>query len=457
MPDFSLLPAQRLLTQHQLSNQLSAGFVGMGLGKTAASLWSLSGLIYLGEARCVLIVAPRRVAVLTWPNEVERWSFASGVNTYSLRAKTGWQALAQRKPGLYLINYESLHKLSEWCLQAKAWPFSHVVFDESTKAKNHDGVRMNNFLPLLAKHKGPRWILTGTPSPETLFDLWGQIRLLDHGKALGASFPAFKHRYFKPTDYLERVWVPKKGTRQKLEALIAPYTCTLRREDYLDAPPQSVEDYEVALPPKAMAHYREMEKDMLLQLRDRTIEGVNAAVVVNKLLQITGGAIYDEERTAHHLHRAKLDALDQIAAKHPGEPLLVACNYVHEQDRIAASFEGAVLWRDAKSDKAQRLLAEQWNEGRIPMIVADPRSIGHGLNLQHGGRIVVWFSPTWSRECYDQMNARVCRTGQAHPSKVIRLVVPDTVDEGVLEALREKGDNQTALMKALSNIQKLRS
>jgi SNF2 family DNA or RNA helicase len=191
-----------------------------------------------------------------------------------------------------------------------------------------------------------------------------------------------------------------------------------------------------------------MEQDLLVLLASHPVEivAVNAAVLVNKLLQIAGGALYDEERGVHVLHNAKIDALVKLVNK-LDEPVLIACNYKHERARILKAVTGAVEWRDD--------ILPAWNAGRVRAIVADPRSIGHGLNLQAGGRIVIWFSRTWSRENYDQMNCRVARKGQGKVPQVFHITCPDTADEAVAEALRQKGDGQAALLSALRSIQEM--
>ena len=217
----------------------------------------------------------------------------------------------------------------------------------------------------------------------------------------------------------------------------------------MDIPPTTVEDIEVALPAPALKVYKELQKEFLAELEDgKEIVAVNAAVKMGKLLQFTSGAVYDEDRNVGFVHGNKIKALQKFQKDNPGEPLLVATAFKHEQTRILKACPGAELFREDTLDR--------WARGEIPMLVADPRSIGHGVDrLQDGGRIVVWFSPTWSRELYDQLNARLCRTGQKHETRIVRLTVPGSVDDAILEALRDRGEGQDGFMEAVKNLQDL--
>ena len=454
-----LAPYQLELSAHQLNHAASFGMVGCGLGKTAATLHTVKAQLLAGEIKRALVVAPLRVATLTWPSEVEKWDIGAGLRVNVLRTPGAFKRL--HEPGLHVINYEALPKLCEAVKERGKWPFETVVFDESTRAKNHQSKRVNALRPLL-RCAGKRIALTGTPAPNSLLDLFAQVRLLDDGKRLGESFDAFKRRHFHPIDYMEYDWRPNDDTPAWLQERLADLSIVQTSEEYLDIPDTHVEDVDVPLPAACRDVYEELERELIATFKGSDILGVNAAVLTQRLLQVCSGAIYHddgtegEERAVHALHGAKIKAVDALRKRHAGEPILVACNFRHEQERIAR-LPGCVRFDSAKSDKAQQALVDKWNAGDVPILVSDPRSIGHGLNLQHGGRVVVWFSPTYSRENYDQFNARLARRGQDQQTYVYRLACPGTIDDAVLEVLREKDAGQTALLLAVRNLLKMRA
>lgn len=419
---------------------------GMGLGKTAMTLSAVEELMLDGACGGVLIVAPLRVSTLTWPHEIRKWF--PHLRVADLRTKSGMESLRRGDSHFYTINYERLPKLARDYFYGRrgAYAFDTVVFDELTKAKNPSSMRIRALRPYLPKIQR-RIGLTGTPTPNSLQDLWAQAFLLDDGEALGKSSTLFRDTYFQ-SDYMGYNWTLREGAEAQIYARIAKLCLTLRSSDYLDIPDTVYEDVEVALPPQARETYQKMEKELLVLLDSHPVEivAVNAAVLVNKLLQIAGGALYDENKGIHELHTAKLDALVKLVNKLK-EPVLIACNYKHERARILKAVTGAVEWTDA--------VLPQWNAGKVRAIVADPRSIGHGLNLQEGGRTVIWFSRTWSRENYDQMNCRVARKGQGNVPQVFHIVCPSTADEAVSEALRMKGDGQASLLAALASLREM--
>jgi SNF2 family DNA or RNA helicase len=428
-------------------------FMGMGLGKTVTVLSALREAFLLGDVTAALIVAPLRVITLTWPAEVETHGFDFKVA--SLRTKAGWEAIRKGDAQIYLINYDALPALVEFLRKAKQLPFDCVVFDELTRAKSPGSRRINAFRRLLIKHKTPiRWGLTGTPAPNSYTELFAQIRLLDDGARLGKAYDDFEARWFEPENRHSPYpkMVPRANAKKDIESKIAGMTLTIRTSDHLDLPEIAEEDIEVSLPDEVCKAYREAEKNLLLQVDEGQIEIANAAVLSGKLLQICSGAVYDEDRNTCWLHDKKLDALEDLRKE---GRLLVACNFIHERERIVKRFM-AVDFNAARNDKEQMAIVAAWNAGKIQMLLADPRSAGHGLNLQHGGSSVVWFSPNYSRELYDQMNARLFRRGQINAVKVFRVVAKDTVDEAVVTVLSDRGASQDGLMAALKMLQKMR-
>jgi SNF2 family DNA or RNA helicase len=409
-----------------LSRERAGQFVCPGLGKTAATLAAMQDLMADGACRRALVVAPLRVARLTWPNEIRKWDQFRGLER-----------------NIQFINYESLHKVGD------VSRFDLVVFDELTKAKNPSSKRINALRPLLLPATR-RWGLTGTPRPNSLLELFAQVRLLDDGKRLGRSYSMFQQAWFT-SDYMGYNWTPREGAEEAIYEKIRDLTITLRAKDYSDVADTVVEDIEVALPDSARGIYGELERELLAYVERREVVAVNAAVLVNKLLQVCGGAIYDAERSVLLIHDAKIKALQACLKKLGKERAIIFCNFIHERERICAAVPDAVNASEFDGD-----IEDAWNSGRIRWLVADPRSMGHGLNLQMGGRNVVWFSPTHSRELYDQANARVARSGQSGVPQVFRLLCMGTIDDAVVETLRERGDAQSEMLSILSNFKQLK-
>jgi SNF2 family DNA or RNA helicase len=410
-----------------VNHERAGVFASMGLSKTAATLAAMQDLMADGACRRALVVAPLRVARLTWPNEIRKWDQFQGLER-----------------SIQFINYESLHKVGD------VSRFDLVVFDELTKAKNPSSKRINALRPLLLPSIR-RWGLTGTPRPNSLLELFAQVRLLDDGKRLGRSYSMFQQAWFT-SDYMGYNWTPREGAEEAIYEKIRDLTITLRAKDYSDVADTVVEDIEVALPDSAWGIYGELERELLAYVERREVVAVNAAVLVNKLLQVCGGAIYDAERSVLPIHDAKTKALQACLKKLGKERAIIFCNFIHERERICAAVPGAV-----DASKFDGDIEDAWNSGRIRWLVADPRSMGHGLNLQVGGRNVVWFSPTHSRELYDQANARVARSGQSGVPQVFRLICTGTIDDAVVETLRERGDAQSEMLSILSNFKQLKT
>jgi SNF2 family DNA or RNA helicase len=440
---FTPAPYQLQVSEFLQNRSRAAAFVGVGLGKTASTLHALRELILCGEIRRALVVAPLRVARLTWPNEIRKWENFRGLRVQEFRGARS----PDTKAHVCLTNYEQIQNIQS------LKTFDVVVFDELTRAKNPRSSRIKAIRNLLKHSPGcRRWGLTGTPRPNSLLELFAQIRLLDDGVRLGENFEAFKRRYFHPTDYMEYNWEPIKGSEELIYAAIADVTLTLRSQDYLDIPDTEVEDVEITLSTASMKRYAEMEKSYLTRIQDSDVVAMNSATVVNKLLQLTGGFAYTEDRQVVQLHAEKIAALQDLLTRKKIAHALIATNYVHERQAILKQVSGAV---DASTFKGN--LEDAWNSGSIRHLVADPRSLGHGLNLQGGGSTVVWYSPCWSRELYDQFNGRVARRGQTETPKIYRLLCSDTIDLAVVETLRERGNEQAQMLQILLNLQQLKN
>jgi len=447
-----------MITQHIIKNPVAAVFAGMGLGKTCATLDALSFLFSDTAMQGVLIVAPLRVAVLTWPNEIEKWEKFGWMRVANLRTKEGIKAWHEKSAEIYLINYESLPTFAKNHIKGKKkseMPVDTIVFDELTKAKNPGSKRINYFRKYMDYFER-RIGLTGTPVPNSQLDLFGQIRLLDDGERFGKFFGHYRREYFTAENTFSNYpkYILREESKELIESKISDMTITLTSEDWLDIPETITEDIEVALPPEAKKVYKELEKELLVELaNDFEMIAVNAAVLTKKLLQVTSGAVYVQQgddkttRKVEFVHDAKIKALRKLYQDQGRQPIIVACQFRHEIARIKEAFPDA-------REFTQELLGD-WNAGKIPMLLSHPASIGHGLNLQDGGSRVVWFSLDHSRELYDQMNARVARMGQTDVTRIFRLLIAGTVDDAVADAIRGKGENQSAFLQTLKNIQKL--
>ncbi len=451
---------QDLLTDHLLAHPHALGFVGVGIGKTAASLKAVDTLFKRKQTKGILVLAPMRVANLTWPMEVARWDDFNWMKVANLRSPAGKRAFLQGKAHIYVCNYESIPRLVEYVKTRKSMglglPYDTVIWDELTKCKNVASKRVNLYRREVPHDIHVRmWGLTGTPAPNSLLDLFAQVRLIDKGKRLGYSIDLFKQTYFKQAGFGGYKWVALEGSSEKIEDRIADITLTLRSKDWLNLPETVVEDVEVHLPKNLIHDYKEFEKELVLQIKSAEITAANAAALVAKLLQFTSGSIYDAEGKWHDVHDLKIQALGKIIKQTEG-PVLVACAFRHEQERLRKAFPQARFFADAKNQTTQKQLLEDWNSKKIPVLVAHPKSVGHGLNLQHGGNTLVWFTLTYSREDYEQMIARLDRRGQDTVVTVHRLMCPDTVDHAVATVIEEKKAVEDRLLTALQLLESFR-
>jgi SNF2 family DNA or RNA helicase len=328
------------------------------------------------------------------------------------------------------------------------WPFDAVIVDESSSFKSNSAQRWKALKKILPSTEY-MVLLTGTPSPNSLLDLWPQMYLVDFGERLGRTMTGYKQRFFEQ-DYMGYRWTIKEGAAEQIHKLVADVCLSMSAEDYLELPERIVLTEFVDLPPAVQASYSDFESQLLATLPSGDeIEAINAAVLANKLLQWCNGATYtDANGTWAQIHDAKLDALADIVEAND-EPMLVAYNYKSDLARLQKRFPQAVhLSRDQQ-------VIDDWNNGKIPMLLAHPASAGHGLNLQEGGALCVWFGLNWSLELYQQFNARLHRQGQTKPVRIVHIVARNCIDERVLQVLSSKDATQRDLLKALSiNLQR---
>lgn len=446
---FAPYPYQTRAVQWILDRPACGLFLGMGMGKTVVTLTAIDELLFnRQEARRVLVIAPLRVAQDTWAKEAAKWDHLSHLRVSrvlgSARARL---AALDAEADLYVINRENVPWLVEQC---RPWPFDMVVIDELSSFKSAQAKRFRALRSVLGRIR--RIVgLTGTPAPNGLIDLWPQVYLLDRGERLGRTIGAYRSRYFRPdrTDgHIVYSYRPLPSAQEAIQARLADLCLSLRKEDYLSLPGQLYETIEVAPPPALLKRYRRFEREQVLQVagEDGEIVALSAAALSNKLLQFANGAIYDTEKGVHELHSLKLDALEELIEAANGEPVLVFYAFRHDRDRIMAR----LACRELKTGED----IDDWNRGEIPVALAHPASVGHGLNLQQGGHIIIWFGLTWSLELYQQANERLNRPGQTHVCRIYHLVLKGTHDERVLAALKRKDTSQRALIDALRQIAK---
>lgn len=431
---------QRAAAQWVVDNTCGMLMLDMGLGKTVSTLTALQTLVDHFEVTRVLVIAPKRVALSTWPAEIEAWDHIRLSYSLLMGSKAA-RGKAYRSPApVHITNIDNLVWLIEHA--GKHWPYDMVVIDESSMFKSHNTRRfraLRRALPQIDRTV----LLTGTPAPNSLLNLWPQIYLLDSGERLFRTFTGFRDHYFT-SDYMGYTWTPKAGAEEDIYHRIGDVCLRMDAADYLDTPERVDITTPCPLPAAARSVYDAMEADELLPMSEgEPITAANAAVLVGKLQQIAGGAVYREGRDWEDVHQTKLDALEDLIEASGGQPLLVAYNYQHDLARLQARFPQArVLDTDPQT-------VEDWNAREIPLLLAHPKSAGHGLNLQHGGNTLVWFSLTYSLELYQQFNARLHRQGQKEVTRVYHLVAPDTIDEEVMAALQRKSAGQDALLGAL--------
>ena len=421
----------------------AALFLDMGLGKTSVTLSAIRTLIAKGETQRVLVIAPKRVADNTWTDEAVKWSHTAGLVFVRVLGTAVERVAALNTSGhVFLINRENV----KWLVEHfdKTWPFDMVIVDESSSFKDHGSQRFKA-LRKVCRKPARIVLLTGTPTPNNYLELWPQFYLLDQGARLGPTFGGYRDAYFSP-DRRSRdriyTWKIDAGAREIIESKIADITLSLRAEDYLTLPPRVDNVIPIRLSPSARKAYDQFERDSVLEILGKgVITAANAAALANKLAQASNGAVYDEFRAVHELHTEKLDALAEILDTANG-PVLVAYMYRHDLSRLKSRFPHAV-------EIGEPGAIEQWNAGRLPLMLAHPASAGHGLNLQAGGSAVVWFGLTWSNELHLQFNARLHRQGQQRPVVVSYLVADDTVDQDILAALADKHASQEILLNAL--------
>ena len=447
--NFTPYPHQRAGIEWILRRPACALLWGMGTGKTVTTLTAIDQILHdCLEDGPVLVIAPKRVAENTWSKETAKWEHLQHLRVIKIMGTEKQRLLALGNPAgdVYVINRENVVWLVE--LMKKwpgGWPFPIVVIDELSSFKSAQAKRWKALRRVRGRIR--RIVgLTGTPRPNSLEDLYPEIYLLDQGERLGRTLSAFRARYLLPekmNGHIVYSYRPRDGAEAEVYDRLGDICMSIRKDDVLQLPGQIYEDIVLAAPPALLKQYKQFERDKVLECLDADGEIVagTQASLTNKLLQFANGAIYDQDGQAHHLHDVKLDALEELIEEAGGDPVLVLYAYKHDAERIRERIACRAL--DTSDD------IDAWNRGEIPVALAHPASIGHGLNLQDGGHIIIWFGLTWSLELYQQANERLNRPGQKNVCRIYHLILQGTHDERVLKALSNKDKGQAAAIEAL--------
>jgi Superfamily II DNA/RNA helicases, SNF2 family len=434
---------QQYSIERIIKNKAVGLFLDMGLGKTVCTLTAIQDLMYdyFAIAR-VLVIAPKKVAESTWDIEASKWDHTKGLKISKVLGdeKQRKRALAT-EADIYVLNRENV----VWLCEYYGWhlPFDMLVLDESSSFKNRNAKRfkairkVRTFFDRIVE-------LTGTPTSNGLLDLWAPLYLLDYGKRLGRTISSYRGKYFLPDARNGQIVYSYKilpNSDKLIHKAIGDICFSMSAADWLEMPEKIINIINVELDASARSKYKELEREKILEFQGADVTAGTAAVLSNKLLQLANGAIYDDDKGVQQVHDAKLEALAEIAEAND-KPVLVFYNFKHDLSRIKVKFPyaRALMTNEDVND---------WNAGKVRMLLAHPASAGYGLNLQAGGSVIVWFGLTWSLEQYEQANARLYRQGQKEAVIIHHLVVKGTIDEQVMAAIESKKAGQDALLEAV--------
>ena len=447
--NFTPYPHQDAGIDWILEHQACALLWGMGTGKTCTTLTAIDLLLHdFMENGPVLVIAPKRVAENTWSKECAKWEHLQHLRVVKVMGSArdrqkALEHLATRSADIFVINRENVVWLVDYFRQR--WPFRIVVIDELSSFKSAQAKRWKALRRVRGRIR--RIIgLTGTPRPNGIEDFWPEIYLLDQGERLGKTLTQFRARYLIPdkmNGHIVYSYRPRDGAEDEVYKKLSDICMSIRKEDVLSLPGQIYENVLLDAPPSLLKKYKQFERDKVMECLDADGEIVagTAAALTNKLLQFANGAIYDMDGEVHHIHDIKLDALEEMIEAAGGDPVLVLYAYKHDLARIGQRIQYRELNKPEDIDA--------WNRGEIPVALAHPASIGHGLNLQEGGYITIWFGLPWSLELYQQANERLNRPGQKHICRVYHIMLRGTHDERVLKSLSNKEAGQDAAIEAL--------
>ena len=440
-------------TDYLKTHPVAALFLEMGLGKSVIALTAINDLMLdRFQVSKVLIIAPLRVARDTWPAEIAKWDHLSFLDISVITGTVKERTRALNKSSLiYAINRDNAKWLVDYYKQHDLpWDFDMVVIDELSSFKSHQSQRfkaLRSVRPRVRRIVG----LTGTPSSNGLMDLWAEIGILDQGERLGRFIGRYREAYFKPgamnpQNGIVFKYVPRTGAEEQIYQKISDITISMKALDYLDMPQIVYNRYEVELGATERKLYNQLESDLLIPFADGDVDAANAVALSNKLLQMANGAVYDENKAVRQIHNRKLEALEDLIESANGQNVLIAYWFKHDRDRIQ-SFLSSRGYSPADIRSSEDI--RRWNAGSIPVALIHPASAGHGLNIQTGGHILIWFGLTWSLELYQQTNARLWRQGQRETVIIQHIMVRHSIDEKVMKALSSKDASQERLIAAV--------
>ena len=432
------------------SHPIAAIFLSMGLGKTGITLTAIADLLFdFFVVYKVLIIAPLRVAKMTWSDEIRKWDHLSHLK-YSIAVGTAAERIKalNAKADIYIINRENV----PWLIDNFPFDFDMVVVDELSSFKNHQSKRFKALMkvrPHIKRIVG----LTGTPSSNGLIDLYAEFKLLDMGERLGRFIGQYRTMYFKPDRMNGPIvysYKPLPGAEDAIYKKISDITISMKSMDHLKMPELINSRFEVQLTEEEWKQYEDMKEELILQLPGGEVTAANAASLSNKLSQMANGAVYGDDRTVMQIHDRKLDALEDIIESMNGNPLLVAYWFNHDLERITERLNCLkVPFEVLQSEES----IHRWNNREISVALIHPASAGHGLNLQSGGSSMVWFGLTWSLELYQQTVARLWRQGQTSETVVVQhIITKGTIDERIMKVLTNKDATQNALFDAVKAV-----
>lgn len=439
-------------------NNFNCGlFLDCGLGKTVSTLTAIQELREIGFIDKVLIIAPKKVAQVTWKDEINNWEHLKGLRISVIDGTAAQRRAAMMADAdIYTVSRDNVVWLVVEHGGVKL-PYDMVVIDELSSFKNYASKRfkalrrVRKFIPRVVG-------LTGTPAPNGLIDLWAQMFLIDEGKRLGKTITDYRNRFFtagrKNGDivYQWDLKSPAEETEQKISDLIKDICISMSAEDYLKMPDKLMYYDRVKLSDKDFKAYKTFEREQVLEFIEsgETITAASAAALSNKLQQFANGAMYDADRKVLQLHDEKTEKLKELVEAANGQPVLIAYSFKHDLDRIMDALKE---YKPVKLEKPEQIA--DWNAGKINVLVTHPASAGHGLNLQKGGHIMIWYGLTWALELYQQFNARLYRQGQKKPVSIHHIIATDTVDEKIIKSLDGKDTTQRSLMDAIKEIVEL--
>lgn len=447
-------------------NPESGYFIDMGLGKTVSTLTAMADLLDSGEVRKILLVAPLRVVQGVWKQEARKWEHLQHLRMTIIGGNEEQRLRCLNSSAeIHLVNVENfrwlLYVLKHLCKRkGYEWPYDTLIIDESSMFKSASAKRFTTLRHTLDRFER-RHILTGTPSPNGIIDIWSQVFIVDKGKRLGDSVTRFKSRFCTPGGFQGRKHIPGEGSKEKIAALISPAIMTLRAEDWLELPPLIKTEVWVDLPPMARKLYTSMEQEMFFELDNATAEATHAASVSMKCHQLANGAIYMEEaetKVWKQVHDAKIEALKEIV-EGSGSNVLVAYYFGHDLERLRKAFPKAPVIKDAKTQVELDRMIREWNAGKHRLMFIHPQGAGHGLNLQDGGNLLVFYSLLFGHEAYRQVIERIGPARQVGKAKRVlctHILARDTVDEALLAAQKRKFDDERGFIKSLQEYREVK-